>query len=259
MESLAHISLGPITLHFYGLMYATAAVSGYFVTKWFANRMGAKISPDAIADIIFWTMIGGVLGGRIFYVLVYDFSYFLLSPLQIFAVWNGGMSIHGGLLGGAVALYFVIKKHGLDFRRGVDFFMPALALGLAFGRLGNFVNGELPGRVTDVIWGMDFGDGMNRHPSSLYAVCKDLLLCFIIVILGVKKQLAPGVLTGLFFVLLGVFRFIVEFFREPDPQLGLLAFGLSMGQWLSFGVFFFGVGYIFVAGKIDKYKKTSAN
>ena len=243
MFSLAHISIGPLTLNFYGLMYAMSAVCGYFVTKWFFRWRQQLIPKEAISDIIFWTMIGGVLGGRLFYVLVYNPLYFIENPAKILAVWNGGMSIHGGFLGGGTALFLIVKKLKLPFVKTVDFFMPALALGLAFGRLGNFVNGELPGRITDISWGLDFGDGENRHPSSLYAVFKDVLLFSILIILGIWKKLHAGTLTALFFIALGIFRFTVEFFRAPDPQLGLLAFGLSMGQWLSVGVFVFGVLY----------------
>lgn len=241
----AHISLGPLTLHFYGLMYALAAINAVFLTHWIAKKKNITISRTDLTDIVFWGMIGGVLGGRIGYIFLYDFSYFLQHPLQIFAVWNGGMSIHGGLVGGGIALVSIIKIKKLPFMQTVDLFMPALALGLMFGRFGNFVNGELPGRITESSWGVDFGDGENRHVSSLYAAFKDFTLCGILLFVSLVVRPRSGILTALFFLLYGVFRFIVEFFRQPDPQVGFLAFGLSMGQILSLFVFFFGVGYFF--------------
>jgi phosphatidylglycerol:prolipoprotein diacylglycerol transferase len=252
MFSFAHISLGPLTLNFYGFMYAVGAVAGYFVTVWFAKKRGSDISKEIIADIIFWAMMGGVLGGRVFYVLVYDPSYYLANPLQIPAVWNGGMSIHGGLLGGALALSTILKKKNLSFCETVDLFVPAIALGLLFGRIGNFVNGELPGRVTDVSWGLDFGDGENRHPYPLYAAAKNLTLFGILLILGLRKKLRPGSLTSTFIILLGIFRFFTEFFRQPDPQIGLLAFGLSLGQYLSLGVVLLGIFYFLMTRKKER-------
>jgi phosphatidylglycerol:prolipoprotein diacylglycerol transferase len=237
--NFAHIPIGPISLNFYGLMYAFGAVTGYFLTVWFSKKIGRKLPHEILSDIIFWGMIGGVIGGRIFYIFAYDFSFFLEHPSQIIAVWNGGMSIHGGLIGGGISAFIFLKKKKFPFWKTVDMFMPALALGLAFGRFGNFINGELPGKLTEMPWGIDFGDGLLRHPSSLYAMGKDILLCGILLLLGIKGQ-KPGVLTGSFFLLLGCFRFLVEFFREPDPQIGFLTLGLSLGQWLSVFVIFFG-------------------
>lgn len=223
-------------------MYALAAVSGYFLTAKIAVLKNTKITKEQISDAIFWAMLGGVLGGRIFYVLVYNFDFFLANPAEIFAVWHGGMSIHGGLLGGALGLFFFARKIKMNLWVLADLFAPAIALGLAFGRMGNFINGELVGRPTDFFFGMDFGDGVSRHPSQLYAVFKDLLLCGILLFLSLHKKMPTGKLTAIFLLLYGVFRFFVEFFREPDSQIGLLFGLLSMGQVLSVGVFIFGVG-----------------
>lgn len=222
-------------------MYALGAVLGYFLTKKIAEIKNKKITSEEISDVIFWTMIGGVIGGRLFYVFVYNFSQYAENPWEIFAVWHGGMSIHGGFLGGALGLFLLSRKIKKSILFLADLFMPALALGLAFGRLGNFVNGELFGRPTALPWGMDFGDGVLRHPSQLYAIFKDLLLCGILLFFSLRRQLSSGKLSAIFFLLYGVFRFVVEFFREPDPQLGFLFFGLSMGQILSMGVFIFGI------------------
>ncbi len=248
MDIPASLSIGPLTLHFYGLMYATGAVCAYFLTRWVARKVGKPFSSDHLTDVIFWTMLGGVIGGRLAYSFLYNPDIYLADPVQILMVWQGGMSIHGGLLGGFFGLLFACYKIKRPIAEVADLFLPALALGLAFGRLGNFVNGELFGRITEVPWGMDFGDGENRHPSQLYAMLKDLLLCAIFLFLILRISWKPGVLSGLFFCMYAVFRFIVEFFRAPDPQLGLLALGLSMGQWLSMVLFFVGLGIIFLYG-----------
>lgn len=258
MNIPAHFDIGPLTIHFYGLMYATAAVSAFFVTKWFAARRKEILSADEIIDVIFWTLLFGVLGGRIFYVFIYNFGYFFHNPLQIYAVWNGGMSIHGGLLGGSVGVMIAARKIGKPLLTIADLFMPALALGLAFGRFGNFVNGELAGRVTAAPWGMDFGDGQNRHPAQLYAVLKDIVLALIITGLGLRKRFASGILTGVFFCTLAVFRFLVEFFREPDSQLGLIGFGLSMGQWLSVALLVVGLGILAYTSRAKKRTKNNS-
>ncbi len=242
MSIPSFVTIGPITLHFYGLMYAMAAVCAYFLTRFVARKKQSLLTGDNITDVIFWTMLGGVIGGRLFYALVYNPQVYLADPLQILQVWKGGMSIHGGLLGGFFGALLAAKIIKRPLAEIADIFLPALALGLAFGRLGNFVNGELVGRPTDLPWGMDFGDGLQRHPSQLYAVIKDVLLCAIFLVLLFRVHWRPGVLSGLFLSCYAILRFLVEFFRAPDPQLGLLALGLSMGQWLSVVLFIVGVG-----------------
>lgn len=233
MNIPAEISIGPLTLHFYGLMYASAAIFAYFFTVWLAQKKKSPFSSVDIADAIFWAMICGVLGGRIWYVLLYNAPYFWENPVDVFAVWKGGMSIHGGLLGGVLGLAFFCSRAKKSFWELADLFAPALAMGLFFGRLGNWVNGELMGRVTDVSWGIDYGDGENRHPWPLYAMAKDFFLFLLFFFLSLKKRFSPGVLTALFFSTLALLRFFTEFFRAPDPQLGFLWFHLSLGQWLS--------------------------
>ncbi|QQS58957.1 prolipoprotein diacylglyceryl transferase [Candidatus Peregrinibacteria bacterium] len=261
LEQIAHFSIGPITIHFYGFMYALGAVNAFFLTRWIFRKKGEFISSEAMGDLLFWTMLFGVLGGRFFYAFVYNPSYFLVHPIDIIAFWKSGgiagMSIHGGLIGGMMGLWWGCQKQKLSFWRMADHFLPAIAIGLALGRLGNFVNGELVGRITEVPWGMDFGDGENRHPAQLYAVMKDVLLCAIFLPLvfhlpsekresekGSPRefiQKSPfGTLSALFLMTLAVFRFMVEFFRAPDAHIGLLAEGLSIGQWLSTGLFLTG-------------------
>ncbi|MEI7511473.1 MAG: prolipoprotein diacylglyceryl transferase [Candidatus Peregrinibacteria bacterium] len=237
------LSIGPVKFHFYGAMYALTMVMGIFTLPFFARLRGLTISRDMAIDILFGAMLGGVVGGRIFYALVYNFQFFLSHPLEIFQVWHGGMSIHGGLLGGALGVWYMAKKHAIPLWKLADAGAPILGLGLMFGRFGNFINGELPGRITTVPWAMDFGDGEMRHPAQLYAAGKDFFL-FLLAFWMVYKSLflaTPGRVFAIILMSYGILRFFIEFFREPDSQLGFLAFGLSMGQILS--VVVMGVGF----------------
>jgi len=236
-------------------MYALGAVVAYFLTAKIAEIKKSKITKNEISDAIFYAMIGGVLGGRIFYVFVYHFPFFAENPAEIFKVWHGGMSIHGGFLGGAAGLFWFsrrIKKNFWDF---ADLFAPAIALGLAFGRLGNFVNGELVGRKTDFFLGKSF-DG--RHPSQLYAVLKDLFLAGILLFFVLKRNFSRGKISAIFLILYGIFRFFVEFFRAPDPQLGLFFGVISMGQILSIFVFSLGVALFWHFSKKSPHNKKAS-
>jgi len=165
--------------------------------------------------------------------------------LEIFAVWNGGMSIHGGLLGGAIGFFLFCKIKNIPVLKLADISVPAIALGMMFGRLGNFINGELPGRITDHPFGMDFGDGESRHPSQLYAMAKDLVLfiLFSILVWKVQWKKVAGKVISAFLMGYALLRFGVEFFREPDPQLGFLFSWLTMGQLLSILLFSIGVSF----------------
>ena len=239
--SFAHITIGSITLNFYGLMYFLGTVSGFFILKYFFTRNKFDFSNTEISDIIFWSVLGGIIGGRIIYILVYFPSYFIKNPYKIFAVWEGGMSIHGGIVGGVISLFLFCKFKKWNFWKITDVIVIALALGMFFGRIGNFVNYELVGRETDSIFGFDFGDGVKRHPSQLYDATKNLLIFFTLFFIAKKeKKLSPGILSGIFLITISLSRFFVEFFREPDPQIGFLPGQLSMGQYLSFIVFFLG-------------------
>lgn len=258
--SFAHISLGPITLHFYGFMYALAALTGYFLTKWIVKKktVTKDITPglhssEYILDVVFWGMIGGVIGGRLFYILIYNID----NLSQILMVWKGGMSIHGGIIGGGLAVYLYARKKEKSFLETMDLFIPAIALGLAFGRLGNFVNGEIPGRETDLPWGIVYGGEYGdepRHPWPLYAIFKDLILFGILLFFSLKapffkggwgdffSRFSAGFLSGLFLALLGIFRFVAEFWREPNYMVSFL----SIGQLLSFGLFIVGIFLCFL-------------
>lgn len=228
-------SIGPLAVRWYGLMYLTA-----FAFVWWlgSRRIKARVAPitrEQFDDMIFYGILGVIAGGRLGYVLFYKPAYYLAHPLEIFAVWQGGMSFHGGFLGVLLAMAWFSRKTGRHWLDIMDFLAPLVPLGLAAGRLGNFINGELWGRVTDVSWGMVFrGAGpLPRHPSQLYEMATEGLLLFVLLWLYSAKPRPRGAVSGLFLIGYGLARFACEYTREPDDYLGLLALGMSMGQWLS--------------------------
>ena len=228
-------SIGPLAVRWYGLMYLAGFAAGWWLgTRRIAQGL-APINRQQFDDLIFLAVLGVILGGRLGYVLFYKPAYYAAHPLEIFAVWQGGMSFHGGLLGVIAAMAFAARRHKVDFLRLMDFVAPLCPLGIAAGRLGNFINGELYGRVTDVPWGMVFrgaGDA-PRHPSQLYQFALEGLALFVLLWWFSSKPRPRGQVSALFLLGYGAFRFIAEFGREPDAFLGFLALGLTMGQWLS--------------------------
>ncbi len=230
------LQLGPLAIRWYGLMYLLAF--GLFLLlgrQRIKSQCGSGWNAQQLDDMLFFGVLGVVLGGRLGYVLFYQPAHFLAHPLEIFAVWQGGMAFHGGFLGVLAAMWIFARKHGKPWLSLTDFIAPLVPLGLATGRLGNFINGELWGRPTDVPWGMVFPqiDGQVRHPSQLYQFALEGVTLFVILWLFSAKPRPTGAVSGLFLLGYGSFRFIAEFAREPDDFLGLLSFGLSMGQWLS--------------------------
>ncbi len=229
------MQIGPLAIRWYGLMY----LAGFAAAWWLGLRRiragAAPINREQFDDLIFFAVLGVILGGRLGYVLFYKPGYYLNHPLEIFAVWHGGMSFHGGFLGVLLAMVFAARKYRVPWLSLMDFVAPLCPIGLAAGRLGNFINGELWGRVTDLPWGMVFpGAGpVPRHPSELYEFALEGVLLFVILWWFSAKPRARGQVSALFLIGYGCFRFIAEFAREPDAFLGLLALGLSMGQWLS--------------------------
>lgn len=226
--------VGPLAVRWYGLMYLFGFVGGFFVARWLARRRGIKISNEQLTELISYVAVGVVLGGRLGYVIFYNLPYYLAYPLQVLAFWEGGMSFHGGMLGAMLAGWLWVRKQGLPFYPAADCIFAAAPLGLGLGRLGNFINGELYGRPTEMPWGMVFpGAGpLPRHPSQLYeAFLEGAVLLAVLAWLGTRVR-THGVVTWAFIGGYGMVRFAVEFFREPDAHLGL-AWGLSRGQYLS--------------------------
>jgi phosphatidylglycerol:prolipoprotein diacylglycerol transferase len=241
------ISLGPLAIRWYGLMYLAAFAAGLLLGK---HR--AKTRPDAgwtvqqMDDVLFYTVLGVILGGRLGYVLFYKPGYYGSHPLEIFFVWQGGMSFHGGFLGVLVAMVLFARKTGKPWLGLMDFIAPLVPTGLAAGRLGNFINGELVGRPTDVPWAMIFPqvDKLPRHPSQLYEFALEGLALFVLLWWFSARPRPRGAVSAMFLIGYGAFRFVAEFGREPDDFLGLLALDFSMGQWLSMPMVLAGIAML---------------
>ncbi|HEX7250067.1 MAG TPA: prolipoprotein diacylglyceryl transferase [Burkholderiales bacterium] len=239
-------SIGPLAVRWYGLMYLT----GFGAAWWLGTRRikqgKAPVTRQVFDDMLFAAVIGVILGGRLGYVLFYKPEHYLAHPLEIFEIWQGGMSFHGGLLGVMLAMAWIAWRQRIHYLELMDFVAPVCPLGLAAGRMGNFINGELWGRVTDVPWGMVFrgaGD-LPRHPSQLYEFALEGIALFVLVWWFSSKPRPTGQVSGMFLLGYGVFRFIAEFAREPDSFLGFLALGLTMGQWLCLPMIAGGIGLI---------------
>lgn len=265
------ISIGPLAIRWYALSY----IVGFILFTWLGRRRIAQgnttFTYEMLDDFLTWGIFGVILGGRIGYVLFYKFSEYLSNPASIFKVWEGGMSFHGGFLGVVIAMWLFSRKHKISFLKTMDFVAPLVPLGLASGRIGNFINGELWGRVTDInaFWAMGFPQAryedmisaehnplwaqwlnqysmLPRHPSQLYQFALEGICLFIIVWVFSKKPRPTGQVAALFLAGYGFFRFIAEFARQPDDYLGLLTLGLSMGQWLSVPMIVLGIiGFVY--------------
>jgi phosphatidylglycerol---prolipoprotein diacylglyceryl transferase len=251
------ISLGPLAIRWYALAYIVGLVLGWRWCLRLADRPPRLVARQDVDDFLFWATIGVVLGGRLGYVLFYKPVEYFAHPSEIVAVWHGGMSFHGGALGVIVALVLFCWKRGIDVLAFGDIVVCAVPIGLFFGRIANFVNGELWGRVTDVPWGIVFPHGgpLPRHPSQLYEACLEGVALFLLLnglerFTGLRRR--PGALAGVFLMGYAVARMISELFREPDAFLGYLAFGATMGQLLSLPLLIAGLALLLYALRREK-------
>jgi len=239
------ISLGPLKIHWYGLMYVLGLLALWFFASRRAKQPDSGWTAEQVGDFVFYGALGVILGGRLGYMLFYNLPHYIAHPLDVFKIWQGGMSFHGGLIGVLLAMLYFARKTGKTFFVVADFFAPWVPIGLGLGRLGNFINHELWGRTTDGPWGMVFREAgtLPRHPSQLYQAALEGLALFVILWLFARKPRPTASVSGLFLICYGLFRILAEFVREPDAQLGYLAFGwLTMGQALSVPMILFGVG-----------------
>ncbi len=245
------ISLGPLKIHWYGLTYLVGFIAGWWLGRIRARKPWSPLNEEQVGDLLFYIALGVILGGRFGYVVFYNFDTFIADPLWLLRVWEGGMSFHGGLLGVMFAMWWYGRKVGSGFWRMADFVAPLVPIGLGAGRIGNFINGELWGKPTDVPWGMVFPqapDALARHPSQLYQFALEGVVFFVILWWFSSKPRPRMAVSGLFLVCYGVFRFLVEFVRQPDVQIGYLAFDwLTMGQVLSFPMILAGAALMLIA------------
>jgi len=244
------LQLGPFAIRWYALAYIIGLVGGWRYCLHLAGRSPQSIPPRAIDDFLVWATLGVVLGGRLGFVLFYQPAFYLENPIEIVKVWRGGMSFHGGLLGVILAVILFARARGIAVLAMADIIAAASPIGLFFGRIANFVNAELWGRVTDAPWGVVFPTGgpMPRHPSQLYEAILEGLVLFAVLYYATRLRGSlhrPGVTTGIFMLGYGAARIFVELFREPDAHIGLLPLGTTWGQWLSVPLILFGV-YLFL-------------
>lgn len=244
------LHLGPLAVRWYGLMYLLGFLGGAWLGK-----VRVRTQPwldwtvEQVDEFLTWVVFGVILGGRLGYVLFYKPGYYLAHPLEIPQMWQGGMSFHGGLLGVIVACVWFAHRHGKRWLDVTDFVAPCVTIGLGAGRMGNFINAELPGRVTDVAWAMIFPhtDMLPRHPSQLYESFLEGPVLLLVLWSFSRQQRPTGAVSALFLLTYGCFRFLVEFTRAPDDFLGLLNFGLSMGQWLCVPMLLVGIALFIYA------------
>jgi phosphatidylglycerol---prolipoprotein diacylglyceryl transferase len=246
------IKIGPIKVYWYGLMYLLGIICAIMLGKIKAKQLHLDWTNEQIIDLVFYCALGVIVGGRIGYVLFYATGTLISDPLFIFRIWQGGMAFHGGIIGVLIAVYLFARRMHLPYFTVGDFLAPLVPLALFAGRIGNFINAELPGRVTTMPWGMVFpySGALPRHPSQLYEALFEGIVLFLILWIYSSKPRPRCSVSALFLIGYSVFRFCCEFFREPDMQLGFVAFDwLTMGQLLSIPLFIGGVVLLLVSLK----------
>jgi len=245
--------IGPLAVRWYGMMYLLGFVGSYFMMGHIARLRNYAITKEGISDLLFYAVLGVVVGGRIGYTVFYNTAYYFSHPLEIFYIWEGGMSFHGGLLGVLLVLVIFSSRRKISLLTLGDLAVAAVPIGLGFGRIGNFINGELWGRPTDLPWGMIFpaAGHVPRHPSQLYEAGLEGLLLLVIIYFLHRRQVPTGIPTCAFLFCYGCFRFMVEFVRQPDAQLGFLWGGATMGQLLSLPMILIGLSGVLFLWKKD--------
>lgn len=258
------LSLGPLRIHWYGIMYLVGFAAFWLLGRYRASRPGSGWTAQMVDDVLLYGVVGTIIGGRLGYMIFYGYEQILADPLSMLRVWEGGMAFHGGLLGVMAAMWLFARRHGMGFFQVADFAAPLVPVGLFAGRIGNFINGELWGGVTHLPWGMrlpcerfaEHCQGLPAdaqwspplHPSQLYEAALEGLALFVILWLFSSRQRPPMAVSGLFLLGYGVFRFVVELVRQPDAHIGYLAFGwVTMGQVLSLPMILFGVLLLWLA------------
>ncbi|MEJ5300019.1 MAG: prolipoprotein diacylglyceryl transferase [Thermodesulforhabdaceae bacterium] len=243
------LRIGPFSIRWYGLMYLLGFLAAYLLIPRQERALKLGLKGETLQDLIFWLALGVIVGGRLGYVLFYqygDLGFYLKNPLEIIAIWHGGMSFHGGFIGSVLAGCWFSRRRGISFLELSDSVVPVVPIGLGLGRIGNFINGELFGRPTNVPWAMIFpyGGSVPRHPSQLYEAFGEGLVLFTFLWILQKRNPKPGVVTASFIAGYGIIRFILEFFREPDPQIGFVLGVFTMGQILCAAMIIVGCGLL---------------
>jgi len=251
------VDLGFASIHWYGVSYVAGILAAWILLKYRARHFKLSLDNDQISDLVFFAMLGIIIGGRLGSVIFYNFTYYLVHPEEIFYIHKGGMSFHGGLIGVIFSVWFFSYKNNTSFFKITDFITPVVPIGLGCGRIGNFINGELWGSPSDLPWAMIFPDpaagGIARHPSQLYEAFFEGLVLFIILWWFSTISRPVRATTGLFLIFYGIFRFLVEFVRMPDQHIGYIAFNwLTMGQLLTAPMIILGIILLVMAYRVEK-------